>query len=369
MIFLSHSWNEKPQARRLVEELARCGVPTWLDEQQLAPGALLRPDLHAAIAASNVYLYLVSAAANVSTWVQDELRVALAREQHGLVVVPVRLAGDNTSLPDLLLGRAYHDLDSTVGGAPKLAHELSGLPNASTLPAQAKVAATVRLEARRVVHTLVETSALVQGGARRSILALDDKYERIDDRYWRVAEQRVPHEIRGRPERLQAADQAFDSIHAQSRRAIAGIPALADEHAKHSNGAHSAYHTAAIERALFVLMHRLDWNVRYMTAWSNQQTIDQAFVNERDLADAFDGHVCEFVVDGRSVGKTSVPAYGHPWPDGMRLAPWPLSSPFHDLPEMEVGTAIGDSVAKRFCAGTTPTLVMPEPDKLLYGLG
>ncbi|NCQ59967.1 MAG: toll/interleukin-1 receptor domain-containing protein [Myxococcales bacterium] len=122
MIFLSHSWNEKPIARRIVEALARCGLPAWLDEQQLPAGALLRPGLFKAIAESDVYLDLVSAGANDSNWVQDDLSQAIARENSGLQIFAVRLGGDTTPLPDLLNGRVYHELSTGGGGVARLAN-------------------------------------------------------------------------------------------------------------------------------------------------------------------------------------------------------------------------------------------------------
>jgi len=66
MIFLSHSWTNKSAARKIVEALATEGLPCWLDEQQLEDGAELRASLRLAISQSDVYLYLVSNAANES---------------------------------------------------------------------------------------------------------------------------------------------------------------------------------------------------------------------------------------------------------------------------------------------------------------
>jgi hypothetical protein len=98
MIFLSHSRADKPAARRLVEALVREGVPAWIDEQQLYGGESLQAALYGAIASSNVYLYLVSAA-NASEWVQKELEFALGLARDRLKVIPIRLAGDDTAMP------------------------------------------------------------------------------------------------------------------------------------------------------------------------------------------------------------------------------------------------------------------------------
>lgn len=80
MIFLSHSWQNKPAAHKVVEALATERLPCWLDEQQLDYGAEMRAALRSAIAQSDIYLYLVSDAANNSKWVRDELEYAVGLE-------------------------------------------------------------------------------------------------------------------------------------------------------------------------------------------------------------------------------------------------------------------------------------------------
>ena len=93
-MFLSHSWQNKPAAHKVVEALATERLPCWLDEQQLDYGAELRAALMSAIAKSDIYLYLVSDAANNSKWVRDELEYAVCLEfDKKLKIVPVRLAG------------------------------------------------------------------------------------------------------------------------------------------------------------------------------------------------------------------------------------------------------------------------------------
>ena len=145
MIFLSHSWTNKPIARQLVEALAREHLPAWLDEQQLDAGAGLRAGLLDAIAKSDAYLYLVSKDANSSKWVHDELQFAIGLEfEKKLKAVPVRLVGDDTSLPPLLSGRVYHTLDvEKGGGAARLAHLLKDVASPE-VPSGCRVSATVR---------------------------------------------------------------------------------------------------------------------------------------------------------------------------------------------------------------------------------
>lgn len=371
MIFLSHSWSEKSVARRIVESFAKQGLPVWLDEQQLSAGAPLRSNLLNSIAGSQVYLYLVSEKANNSEWVREELQHALSCERDlDLVVVPVRLAGDDTPLPKPLTGRVHHDLSTQAGGPAKLAHDLSALPNVKVVSPGARIAATVRLVARRVEHTLLETEGLLGDGTTRQTLILDQAFERLDLRYWRLAETRIPGSTQDSPETLARADRSIDDVHAECRRAINGAGALIAEHAhRRTSVRHRYYYTCAIERALHIFLHRLEWNCRYLESWNGATAFGQEAMEERHLPAPFTGHTCEFVVSGQSIGKVDVPPHGHPWLKGTKLTPLPLSKPFLDMTEGQVGTAIGDLVARRTLAGTLRTPDLPEPDALLYGLG
>jgi hypothetical protein len=117
MIFLSHSRTTKQAARRLVEALALESMPAWIDEQQLDGGEGLRTTILEAIAKSDIYLYLVSAAANASPWVQEELKFALGLGSAKLRMIPVQIAGDGTELPPLLRDRMYRSLEIAAGGA------------------------------------------------------------------------------------------------------------------------------------------------------------------------------------------------------------------------------------------------------------
>lgn len=368
MIFLSHSWNEKPVARKVVEALARRGLPAWLDEQQLAAGVRLRSALLDAIAKSNVCVYLVSEEANRSEWVQDELHQAVELERDGLQIVPVRLAGDSTPLPSLLTGRLYQDLSEETGGVARLAHDLASLPNAGVLPQGARIASTVRLGSRRVEHTLAETAALSVEPTARHVLILNEDYERIDALYWSFAEQSMPAAVQGRPEDLAYADNVLDGIHSACRGAIEAVPALAGSYVERRAAPHREYYVAAIERLLYVLLHRLDWSCRYLACLRGDGVVDQKLLEERDVPEPFSGHLCEFVADGRSLGKAKVSSHDHPWAPGRPLEALRLSSPFADMVPAEVGVAIGDTVARRFLARTRPSVDLPLPETLLYGL-
>jgi len=191
MIFLSHSWANKPIARRMVETLALEGLPSWLDEQQLELGTGLRAALLKAIGNCNVFLYLTSTTANESQWVQDELGHALALEhERKIKIVPVRLSGDTSELPSVLTGRLFHSLSvSEGGGAARLAHAIKALVGSdAAVPEGGRISATVRLLSTGLTHTLDEARS-GRNGSDIDVLYLDESYERVDDLYWQVSEQ------------------------------------------------------------------------------------------------------------------------------------------------------------------------------------
>jgi len=94
----------------------------------------------------------------------------------------------------------------------------------------------------------------------------------------------------------------------------------------------------------------------------------QEFVDGRTLPDPFDGHHCQFVAEGVSFGTTTVPPHGHPFASRKPPGPWGMTSPFGDMLDADVGTALGNLIALRFLAGTLPAVSMPNPEALRYGL-
>lgn len=369
MIFLTHSWTNKPVARRLVEAFAREGLPAWIDENQLGDGELLRPELHEAIAGCDVYLYLVSEASNASAWCQDELRFAIAREPPGgtLKVIPVRLADDATPLPALLAGRLYRSLSPAAGGPGRFANELKPVA-AVEVPPRCDLSATVRLLATGLNHTLDE-ARLMRGDAAVQTLFLDPSYERLDLTYWSLAEQQFP--VVGPVTKAVEDAVAFvDGLHKQSRNTITELRALSERYVRvASDGAFRAYFESGYLQSMRVLLTALSWNCEYLVHLKESSSIEAAFLQRRTLPQPFQGHVCDFGHGTQWVGGVRVPEHGHPWPDGAPVVAWGLSRPFADMPQSEVGKALGHAIALRFLAGTLPSTEMLDPVTLEYGLG
>ena len=370
MIFLSHSWKNKSAARRIVEAFAKEGLPCWLDEQQLDDGAELRASLRIAISQSDIYLYLVSNAANESDWVQDELNFAIGLEhEKKLRVVPIRLADNSDALPAILSGRVCRSLDPTSGGAARLAHNLTEIDGHNRVPATCRLSATARLEEHRLVHTLTQARKL---SANREIhvLLLNSQYEALDDLYWNVAEVRFPS-VEGTPQELADVTQIIAGIHNQSRAIIKESRSICRRFlAANDTDQHQRYFDAGHERALRVMLHRLQWNSTYLRYLRDRsEEFGQTFLNTRKLPEPFDGHYCDFVSGGIKLGSVKVPKYGHPFPsDSKNLIPWGLISPFADIFEDDVGVAVGEILALRFMNQSLPSTEMPLPDSLTYGL-
>lgn len=109
-VFLSHSSSDKPFARRLASDLHERGIRVWLDEAEIRPGDSIIAKIEHGICSSK-YLFLVASSSSLrSTWVLEELRMAV---HDGIMfnrvrVVPVRL--DKTQLPGFLRDKKYVDM-------------------------------------------------------------------------------------------------------------------------------------------------------------------------------------------------------------------------------------------------------------------
>lgn len=374
MIFLSHSWKNKPIARQLVEALAMEQIPCWIDEQQLRIGTNIRPSLISAITYSEIYLYLVSDAANKSKSCQDELEHALSLElEERIIVVPVRIADSQASLPPHLAGRFCASLNTNDGGgAARLAYELSNFKGYDRLPHSCRLSVTVRLEKHCITHTLEQARkwSKKDNDIETSFFLLSSDYEAMDSNYWSVSEVQLPI-VHAKSEEQAHIASFIKGIHQQSRRLIKETRLIC---ARFINTDLSVskhhYYDAGHERMLRMIMHRLMWNVKYLTYIRDEKTCVQEFFNKQNLPTTFNGHCCQFACDGKLVASTQVPKHGHPFSRDMdsSLFGWGMTNPFVDMSEHEVGVVIGESIARQFMAGNKDTTELPPPASLSYGL-
>ena len=371
MIFLSHSWQNKPQARKVVEALAIERIPCWLDEQQLDYGMPLRASIKTAISQSDIYLYLVSDAANSSDWIRDELEFALDLEhENALRIVPVRLPDTDSPLPPLLRGRVYATLDPAEGGAARLAHDLTSISGHEKIPDNCRLSVTARLTEYGLVHTLEQARYLAaRTRVEVHVLLLNDAYNALDRLYWNVVEARFPLDSAPRKD-WTSIEEIVSSIHSQSRSIIREAPLVCRRFFANTTGQlDQEYYDKGHQRILHMLLHRLQWNTEYLRHVRGDIPFDEKSVNTRSLPEEFFGHRCEFMIANEKLGTIKVPRHGHPGPSSQeKPIPWGLSSPFSDMLPSEIGIAVGDLLARRFLAQTLPSTEMPAPGLLKYGL-
>lgn len=370
MIFLSHSGQNKTTARRVVEALTRERLPCWYDEQQIVLGSELRASIRSAISRCDIYIYLVSHAANESRWVHEELQYALNLEFNDqLKIVPVLLDNNSDEMPELLSGRVYTTLDSKLGGVAGLAHQLSKIDGCRNIRDDCYTSATVRLDRLRVEHTLKQAHEC-SDSSKVSVLLLDDQYRLLDHRYWEVAELDFPVMEADSREVALAASETFADLHRQSRSIIGeaqviccralSIDCSEDER---------IYHEAACERILYVILHRLQWNTTYFHKIRDGNRLSEGFVALRRLPEPFDGDRFDFVVDGTKLGSAKLPPHSHPrYPHVKKPIAWGLSHPFTTTFPSDVGIAVGDILARRFLARSIPSTKIPPSSSLKFGL-
>jgi hypothetical protein len=121
-VFLSFAGNDRPMAERLAADLLPHGVETFIDADDIPPGADLVLSINKAMAESDHYVLLWSRNCLDRPWVEAEWAAAYARqlnERRSFLFV-VRL--DETPLPLLLSVRRYLD---GFRGWPAVAPELA----------------------------------------------------------------------------------------------------------------------------------------------------------------------------------------------------------------------------------------------------
>lgn len=109
-VFISHSSQDKPWVRRLVDDLERHGLSVWLDERRMRIGDSIVGEINRALRAADRLIIVLSRHSVASAWVDNELEYALMAEKKrsgGMRILPIRL--DDCEIPPLLRGRLYAD--------------------------------------------------------------------------------------------------------------------------------------------------------------------------------------------------------------------------------------------------------------------
>lgn len=108
-IFLSHTWADKPFARRLSCDLEKAGAVVWLDEAEIKIGDSLIEKIREGIDSVDYLAVILSPDAVSSTWVQKEVDIAMNQEIKGKQVKVLPLLYKECSLPWFLEGKMYAD--------------------------------------------------------------------------------------------------------------------------------------------------------------------------------------------------------------------------------------------------------------------
>lgn len=111
-VFISHSTQDKPFVRRLVEDLKRFDLKIWFDERELAIGDSIVSGISNGLKDTDYLVVVLSKSSVRSKWVQAELNAALINElsDKGTFILPALI--EDCVLPSLLRDRKYADFRS-----------------------------------------------------------------------------------------------------------------------------------------------------------------------------------------------------------------------------------------------------------------
>ena len=123
-VFVSHSTADDGFVRELGQALENLQQPVWIDSREVRGGALLWPEIQAAIGEAGALAVVISPAALQSKWVADELEYALKlqkqRQKAGqdFPVIPLSLDGTRLGFAERLFDAepAYIAVSTKPGG-------------------------------------------------------------------------------------------------------------------------------------------------------------------------------------------------------------------------------------------------------------
>lgn len=97
-VFISHSYQDSPLARRVAEGLAEIGLSPWIAEDQIFPGDNWAEAVGRALNESDAMIGLITPASAGAPQVRQELGYALTNKAYEGRVVPL-IVGDREELP------------------------------------------------------------------------------------------------------------------------------------------------------------------------------------------------------------------------------------------------------------------------------
>ncbi len=123
-VFISHSSQDKPFARKLTTDLERQNLYVWLDKRELRVGDSIVEKISEGLKETDYFIVILSKASVDSRWVKTELNAAMVEEicNKGTVVLPVLI--EDCEIPPLLKDRLYADFRSDYNSALKVLIEV-----------------------------------------------------------------------------------------------------------------------------------------------------------------------------------------------------------------------------------------------------
>jgi hypothetical protein len=98
-VFLSHSHNDEPLAKKIASTLQQAGLEVWDDEKEIAPGENWAEKVAQALREAEAMVVLLTPDALNSNWVQRDIDYALSEKRFRDRLVTV-LAGPPEKLPE-----------------------------------------------------------------------------------------------------------------------------------------------------------------------------------------------------------------------------------------------------------------------------
>jgi len=148
-VFISHAHEDAGFGRRLAQDLRDAGLQVWIAPHSIQPGELWARAIDRGLRESGIFIVVLSPAAAQSSWVEQEMLVAIGfeRSKHMQFIPLMAQACDLDLLPALL--RAYQFIQIEADYAQGLQQLLArlGLQNQAMLDRQAAEAQRLRQEA------------------------------------------------------------------------------------------------------------------------------------------------------------------------------------------------------------------------------
>lgn len=112
-VFISHSHEDKKIVRRITDDLRKCGIQVWLDEDLISPGEQWADKITEAFEKSDAILVIMSHNTAKSRWQISEIAFAVAtqRKDPSKRIIPV-LIDRQADVPFFLKDLVYCDLSS-----------------------------------------------------------------------------------------------------------------------------------------------------------------------------------------------------------------------------------------------------------------